>query len=132
MMMMPDAEPMNPPKTNPKDRFSTIISGTIDRMYRSYKPTYEQFVEEHRSIVLASDTRARTSLGERSRKRPDKYVDRTLLWWNTGDGWIGTDSIDDVPPFGYAYVTERRATPWTLTFLGSLSEVPAMPLWKAP
>jgi len=131
-MMMPDAEPMTRPNVNPTDRFATIISGTVDRMYRSYKPTYERFIEEHRSVVLASDTRARTSLGERSRKRPDTYVDRTLLWWNTGDGWIGTESIDDVPEFGYAYVTERRATPWTLTFLGSLSEVPAMPLWKAP
>lgn len=123
---------MAPRENKVLDRFSTIIAGNVDRMYRSYRATYDEFIEVHRSLVLASDDRARTSLGEPSRKRPGKYFDRTLLWWNTGDGWIGTEYIEDVPSFGYAYVTERRATPWTLTYLGSLAEVPAMPLWKAP
>ncbi|MFV1999945.1 MAG: M23 family metallopeptidase [Acidimicrobiia bacterium] len=131
-MMMPDAGTMAPTDVNPTDRFATIIAGSVDRLYRSYTTAYEEFIEEHRSIVFASDSRARTSLGERSRSKPGKYVDRNLLWWNTGDGWIGTESIDEVPDFGFAYVTERRATPWTLAFLGSLSEVPAMPLWKSP
>jgi len=111
------------------DRFATVISGRVDRIWRSRQDEYKEFIVEHRSLVLTDDHWANRSLGQKSWNSPGKYADADLLWWNTGDGWVGTESIDDVPEPGIAYLTERRATPWTLAFLGSLAETRPMPVW---
>jgi len=128
-LMMPDA-PTTVTERNPADGFPTIIAGAVDRIWRSYKPAYEQYIVEHRSVVLSNDTWARRNLGTRLRSRPERGADSSLLWWNTGNGWNGTETIDEAPDVGIAYLTERWATPWTLAFLGSLAEAPPMPLWR--
>jgi hypothetical protein len=128
---------------NIPDRFATVIAGRVDRIWRSHQDEYKDFIDEykdfideykdfivqHRSLVLTDDKWANKYLGQKSWNSPGKYADADLLWWNTGDGWVGTESIDDVPSPGFAYLTERRATPWTLAFLGSLAESPPMPVW---
>jgi len=121
-----------PPVVEPNttDRFPTIIAGAVDRIWRSRKDEYATFTKEHRSLVLVSSRWANRNLGQKSWNSPGKSADRNLLWWTTGDGWIGTESLQDVPSPGFAYVTERRATPWTLAFLGSLAEAPPLPVWK--
>lgn len=127
---MPDAPLVFDTEPNPTDRFSTIIAGAVDRVWRSRADELESFSRNHRSVVLAQERRANRYLGQPSRSSPGKYADRNLLWWATGDGWIGTQSLEDAPSPGFAYVTERLATPWTLAFLGSLADSPPMPLWK--
>lgn len=111
------------------DRFATLISGRVDRIWRSRQAAYESFILEHKALVLTDGKWAKTQLGQKSWNSPGKYADPDLLWWNTGDGWVGTESIDEAPPQGYAYLTERRATPWTLAFLGSIAEAQPMPVW---
>lgn len=130
IMQSPDGLEMPVVEPNTPDKFPTIISGAIDRIWRSRKDEYATFTKEHRSLVLASARWANRGLGQKSWSSPGKYADRKLLWWTTGDGWIGTESLEDIPSPGFAYVTERRATPWTLAFLGSLAEAPPMPVWK--
>lgn len=112
------------------DSFATIITGRVDSIRSSHTEAFETFATHHWSIVLASDVPAATSIGVSSTTSPEPGDDQTQYWWATGDGWIGTDSLFPVPERGYAHVTERRATPWTLTFLGSLSGSEPMPLWR--
>ncbi|MDA2978156.1 MAG: M23 family metallopeptidase [Actinomycetota bacterium] len=116
---------------NPTDVFATVIAGRIDKIWRSRVEPFEEFSAEHRSLVLVSESYGARYLGLRSTASPGRHADRDLLWWATGDGWIGTATIEEVPNRGYAYVTERLATPWTLAFLGSLAETPQVPRWKA-
>ncbi|MCZ7533630.1 MAG: M23 family metallopeptidase [Acidimicrobiia bacterium] len=120
-------EVLNP---SPVDSFATIVAGRIDKIWRSRTEAFETFAAEHRSLVLVSDSYGSRNLGSRSGTSPSSAADRNLYWWATGDGWIGTDSMFKVPDRGYAYLTERRATPWTLTFLGSLTEADPMPIWR--
>lgn len=130
IVFTPDAEVPPTVEPNTPDRFPTIISGRVDRIWRSYQDEYFEFIENHRSLVLTDGQWAIRRIGQRSWTSPGKYADRDLLWWSTGDGWIGTDALEDVPDQGFAYLTERRATPWTLAFLGSLQEAPPMPVWR--
>ncbi len=127
---MLDGEPTNPDEAHARDRFSTIIGGDIDRVWRGYQEPFETFIADHRALVLTSSLRGTRNLGLRSGGYPGKYAARDLVWWDTGDGWIGTESGDDAPPQGFAYVTERLATPWTLAFLASLAEAPQIPRWR--
>ena len=121
---LPVIEPSTP------DSFATIIAGRVDRIWRSRQDEYREFIESHRSLVLVDDGWAIRYIGQKSWNSPGKYADAGLLWWNTGDGWVGTETLEDVPNQGFAYLTERRATPWTLAFLGSLAEAPPMPVWR--
>jgi hypothetical protein len=123
-MQQPMVEPNTP------DRFVTIIAGRVDKIWRSRQDEYATFIEDHRSLVLTDTRWANRSLGEKSWNSPGRHEDRNLLWWHSGDGWIGTRTNLNPPAPGYAYLTERRATPWNLAFLGSLTELPPMPLWK--
>lgn len=115
---------------SPVDSFATIVAGRIDKIWRSRTEAFEVFAVEHRALVLESDTYGSRNLGFRSGSSLSRRSDRDLYWWATGDGWIGTDSMYKVPDRGYAYVTERRATPWTLAFLGSLAEMDPVPIWR--
>jgi len=129
--MVPDALEAPVLEPNPTDAFATLIVGRIDKIWRSRQKAFQMFAADHRSLVLTNDAYARKYLGLRSSASPGRYADRNLLWWATGDGWIGTESMEESPQRGLAYVTERRATPWTLAFLGSLAETPQMPRWKS-
>ena len=115
---------------NPTDVFATVIAGRVDKIWCSRLESFDEFSAEHRSLVLVSESYGARYLGHRSTASPGRYADRDLLWWATGDGWIGTETIEEVPHRGYAYVTERLATPWTLAFLGSLAEAQQVPRWK--
>ena len=53
------------------------------------------------------------------------------MWWQTWDGWVPTPSDGTAPDPGMAYVTERRAVTHTLTYLGSLAELPPYPVWRS-
>jgi hypothetical protein len=121
---MPEVEP------NILDRFATIIAGRVDRIWRSHQDEYSAFIERHRSVVLVDTSWANRNLGQRSKNSPGRNADRDLLWWNTGNGWIPTMTLHQIPDPGFAYLTERQATPWSLAFLGSLAEAPPMPVWK--
>jgi murein DD-endopeptidase MepM/ murein hydrolase activator NlpD len=121
-------EPMVEPNT--PDRFATIIAGRVDKIWRSRQDEYATFTEDHRSLVLTDSRWASRSLGEESWNSPGRHADGKLLWWHTGDGWVGTRTVLSPPAPGFAYLTERRATPWNLAFLGSLAELPPMPLWR--
>jgi murein DD-endopeptidase MepM/ murein hydrolase activator NlpD len=116
---------------NPIDQFATIISGNTDEIWNSRKGAFDDFARDHQALILDSDVRGTPHIGHRSIASPGKYADRQLVWWATGDGWIGTAPDADAPARGYAYVTERMATPATLTFLGSLAETAPMPIWKS-
>ncbi|MCB1247107.1 MAG: M23 family metallopeptidase [Acidimicrobiia bacterium] len=116
--------------SNPSDSFATIIAGNTEKIWKSRQDAFQSFIGDHRSLVIDSPTWAARNIGHRSWGSPGRYADRGKLWWGTGDGWVGTDSLEDVPPFGYAYLTERRTTEATLTFLGSLAELPRMPIWR--
>lgn len=115
---------------NVVDIFATVIAGRIDKIWRSRVEAFEDFSADHRSLVLVSDSYAKRYLGHRSTASPGRYADRDLLWWATGNGWIGTETLEEVPDRGFAYVTERMATPWTLAFLSSLTETTQVPRWK--
>lgn len=122
------SQPMLEP--SPPDRFATIISGRVDKIWRSRQEAYAAFIDSHRSLVLTDSQYANRSLGAQSWDSPSRNADRNLLWWQTGDGWVGTRSLSTSPDQGFAYLTERRATPWNFTFLSSLAEIPPMPVWK--
>lgn len=131
MSLMPDEDLSIVFGDQQTGRFTTVISGAVDRLPRSYRTTYEIYIDTHRSVVLTSSARGSYNLGVRIRNRPSRNADRSLLWWNTADGWIGTALLDDIPDSGIAYLTERMATPWTLTFLESLKRYPPMPVWRS-
>lgn len=126
-----DPDETGPNEWNQPDRFTTVVAGAIHKIWRSRRPAYEAFVTEHRSVVLANDYYAPTRLGYRPWATPGKWADRTQVWWYTGNGWVGTAPGEPAPPQGIAYVTERRAQPYTLAYLASLSELPPHPVWKS-
>lgn len=113
------------------DRFPTVITGVVDRLRKSQLDAFDTFTTTHRSIVLTTDTWAPRRIGVGSRTWPGKYADKTVVWWLTGDGWVPTAPTDDAPDPGCAYVTERLAAPQTLVYLGSLTELPPMPVWRS-
>ena len=135
------AEPTNPAEPdavdaqqfvyNPPDRFPTVVAGVVDRIWRSRKPAYEAFIHDHRALVLESDRWAPRRIGIRTWTTPGKYADENLLWWLTGDGWVGTETVGEAPYPGIAYVRERMARDYTLAFLSSLAELPPYPVWKS-
>jgi murein DD-endopeptidase MepM/ murein hydrolase activator NlpD len=127
--IVPDATSTPTVEHSPPDRFVTIIAGAVDRLWRKNTAAYEAFTAEHRALTFRNDVWAKRQLGIASRSKPSRSADRDLLWWNTGDGWVATDSVDDVPDPGFAYVTEQRVRPWTLAFLTSLSSLPPTPVW---
>jgi len=127
IVFTPDAEVTPTAEPKPPDRFATIISGRVDRIRRSNQDAYANFIMDHRSLVLVEDQWASRDLGQRSRSLPDRDADDSLLWWPSGDGWIGTENLDDPPDPGFAYLTERRATAWTLAFLGLCGGTAANP-----
>jgi hypothetical protein len=129
--MIPDAVEVPTMAPNPRDVFATVIAGRVDKIWRSRQEAFADFTVDHRSVVIVDDQYGKRYIGHRSSASPGRYADRKLLWWATGDGWVGTESMEDVPHRGYAYVTEHLATPWTLAFLGSLAETPQMPRWKS-
>lgn len=131
MSLMPDEDLSILFGDHQTDRFTTVISGAVDRLRRSYRPSYESYIDVHRALVLTSQARGVYNLGTRLRNRPSRNADRSLLWWSTAEGWIGTASLEDIPDSGVAYLTERMATPWTLTFLESLTRNPPMPVWRS-
>ena len=131
VQFVPDATQMPVVAPNPRDRFATVVAGLTPKIWRSRQEAFHQFTLEHRSIVLDSPQYAERNLGLRSSSSPGKYADRSLIWWWTGDGWIGTPPDGTAPEPGYAYVTERMASQGTFAFLGSLAETNEMPIWKS-
>jgi murein DD-endopeptidase MepM/ murein hydrolase activator NlpD len=113
------------------DRFNTIIVGVVDKIRRSRQEAYDAFIVGHRSIVLTTERWAPRRVGLGSWTWPGKYADEKSLWWPSGDGWVATPMTDDAPDPGIAYVTEKLAQPQTLNFLGSLTELPPMPVWRS-
>ncbi len=128
---IPDATVAPVIQPNPIDRFATLVSGNTNEILKSRQNAFREFVLRHQAVVLDSQVRGTPNIGHRSSATPGKYADRQLVWWATGNGWVGTTADAEVPDRGYAYVTERFATPWTLTFLGSLAETAPMPIWKS-
>ncbi len=116
---------------DPVDRFPTVVFGVIDRIYRSRKPAYEAFVDAHRALVVQTDRWAPRRIGLRTWSTPGKNADPALLWWLTGSGWIGTETLEEAPVPGIAYVRERMVRPHTLAFLSSLTDLPPYPVWKS-
>jgi hypothetical protein len=138
---IPDPDDVTPPLEpadaatatviTPIDRFTTLVAGVVDRIRNSRRPAFEEFIVDHRSIVLTTERWAPTRIGVRSGSSPGKYADPAVLWWPTGDGWVATETIEEAPPPGFPYVTARRLVPSTLTFLGSLAERPPSPIWRS-
>ncbi len=128
---VPDSDEVPTIGPNIEDRFTTIIAGRIERIRKSRIDELEDFSKSHQSLILHSASWGRKYLGQRSWVSPGRYADRTLLWWPTGNGWVGTESMNDIPSQGIAYVTEGRATPWTFAYLASLAELDQMPIWRS-
>ena len=126
----PDAIEPEPFVHNPTDRFVTILSGVVDRIYRSKRPFYESFHYDHNVVVLTTEQWAPRRVGVRVSSKLSRYADRSLFWWQTADGWVGTEIMDEPPHPGIAYVTERGVNAGTVGFLGSLAELPPYPLWR--
>jgi hypothetical protein len=127
--IVPDATAIATAEHDPPDRFVTIIAGALDRMWRKNAAAYEEFTAEHLALTFRNDVWAQTRLGNAANSKPSRYEDKGLLWWNTGDGWIGTAAGQDAPEPGFAYVTEQRVRPWTIAYLTSLSSLPPTPVW---
>ena len=130
----PQVEPADaatPKVITPVDRFTTLLVGVVEKIWRSRRPAYDEFIVDHRSVVLTTERWAPTRIGVRSWSSPGKHADPDLLWWPTGDGWIGTTTMDEAPAPGFPYVTARRFGPATLTFLGNLAETPPSPIWRS-
>jgi hypothetical protein len=125
------ADAMTPVVITPVDRFTTLVVGVVDKIWRSRRPAYEEFIVSHRSLVLTTDRWAPTRIGSRSWSSPDRNADPDALWWATGDGWVATATVEEAPAPGMAYVTARRLMPSTLTFLGSLAESSPSPIWRS-
>ena len=126
----PDAVEPEPYVANPEDRFVTVVTGVVDRIYRSRKPHYEQFSYDHNVVVLTTEKWAPRGVGTPISRKLSRYADRSLFWWPTADGWVGTETFDEPPDPGIAYVTERRIDAGTVGFLGSLAELEPYPIWR--
>ncbi len=125
------ADAMTPTVITPVDRFTTLVVGVVDKIRKSRVSAYDDFIVSHRSLVLTTDRWAPTRIGSPSASRPDWNADPQMLWWPTGSGWVSTATVEEAPAPGMAYVTARRLTPSTLTFLGSLAESSPSPIWRS-
>ena len=129
--LQPDGLASVPYDNNTPDAFVTVVSGVVDRIWRSRVDEYQDFASDHRTIVLSSDIWAKRGIGEKSWNSPGKYAEEEAVWWLTGDGWVSQPPADPAPQRGVAYLTEKRAVPWTLSYLVFLAEMPPMPVWKS-
>ncbi len=130
LRFVPDSTEPATIEHSPRDRFVTIIAGAIDRIRRKKNVTaYDEYTAEHIAVTFDNGRWGRERIGSRSSSKPVRDADKDVLWWNTGDGWVATELLDDIPPPGFAYLTEKRVNPWTLTYLASLSALPPTPVW---
>jgi hypothetical protein len=83
----------------------------------------------HRIVTLETENRTSDDHGSPALSQPERHADRNLLWWNTSNGWIFTDSMEAAPETGLAFVSAAGVTPWTLAYLTSLAVAPPMPVW---
>jgi hypothetical protein len=132
------------------DTESATEADTEDPASEERQEAFDRYTEEHRTLVLRTGTvgtpdvslvegatptsgdesNAYSTRARRASTNEDDARTPLPLWWNTGTEWVWTDSINDVPNRGIAYLTAQQATPWTLAFLTSISELDAVPLWR--
>ncbi len=106
---VPDATEAPTFEPNTPDRFATIISGRVDRIWRSRQDEYLDFISSHRSLVLTDAHWASTNLGEKSWTSPGKHADAELLWCTPAPG--GLEPIHSVTSQKEALRISRNAEP---------------------
>lgn len=103
---------------------STIVvvagrgTGTMDALTEEY---------EH-LLAFVSRKRMPKDLGFAVGSHPGVEANRDSFWWQSADGWALTDELPSDRSLSVALVPDHDDTA-TLTFLASLSESPAIPLW---
>ncbi len=118
-------EPENPYRYESVDpRFAVVIVGGKPNR----APDLGLLWEETPVITLAGRTPS-ADVGVDGMSKPDQNVNHNVLWWLTAQGWVMTESIEDAPDVGLAYVRDEDMDEWTLAFLASMAEAPQMPLW---
>jgi murein DD-endopeptidase MepM/ murein hydrolase activator NlpD len=111
------------------DRFTILIAGRVRSVGATLNSTIDTIGADHPIIVLETDRRSPSGIGAAGPSRPDVGAHRNYLWWNTATGWQFSESLDNAPDPGFAYLHEIDVTPWTLAFLSSLASAPPMPVW---
>ena len=110
-------------------RFTMLIAGNMHSVGATLNSAIDSIGADQPIIVLNADRRSPSGIGAAGVSRPDAETHRNYLWWNTADGWQFSESLDDVPDPGSAYIREIGVNAWTLAFLSSLASAPPMPLW---
>lgn len=139
----PETEPVDDPQASPgaeeepiepdfrhdavEDRVITLIAG------RNLAPGIQSVITElgftHRIVTIETQMNPSGDHGSDALTQPDQHADRNVLWWNTAEGWVFSESADVPPDTGLAFVSAADLTPWTLAYLTSLAVAPPMPLW---
>jgi len=142
-------EPAPAPKADDEGGSETV-DAPVSLDGETLLAAFERYTAEHRTLVLqtgsvgvaditliegATPTRSDESEAYSTRARraandENETVTPLPLWWNTGTEWVWTDTLEDVPERGTVYLTAEQATPWTLAFLASISELDPVPLWR--
>lgn len=125
-------EPDTPPRTfepEDADRFTTLIGGRLASISRSVKDRIEELGLHHKIVILSGKRSAPTGIGPAINDKPSEYANRNGLWWITSEGWLMSESMEEAPDPGLAYVEEDHADDATTSYLISQMIAPAMPLW---
>ncbi|MFV1999944.1 MAG: M23 family metallopeptidase [Acidimicrobiia bacterium] len=111
------------------DRFTTLIGGRLASIADSLRKQIETLGFHHKIVILSASRAAPSGVGFPANGRPAPDANRDVLWWNTSSGWMWSDSVEEAPDPGLAYVDEDHANEATTAYLMSQAAAPAMPLW---
>lgn len=81
------------------------------------------------TITVSATNRGPSDVGIDGAVYPPPDASRDGLWWLTPDGWRLTESVEEAPEQGFAYVPEHLITDPNVAFAQSLGAAPHMPVW---
>jgi len=111
------------------DRFTTLIGGHLASIAQGLREQIDSLGLHHKIVILSASRTAPSGIGFPANDRPGPDANRDTLWWNTSEGWRFSESIEDAPNPGLAYVDEDHANEVTTSYLMSQATAPAFPLW---
>lgn len=111
------------------DQVVVVVAGRSGALSTTVRKQIEELGHEHRVVLWETDARLTGTFGSNNGTQPDSHADRSALWWNTSEGWVPSDELNNAPATGLALVSAADANPWTLAYLASLGVAPRLPLW---
>ncbi|NHZ70657.1 MAG: peptidoglycan DD-metalloendopeptidase family protein [Proteobacteria bacterium] len=127
-------EPVDEPESmvfdsQEEDRFTTLIVGRADIIVPELQEQIDHYGLEHKIVLISTARRAPSKVDSPAWTQPGADANRDFLWWNTARGWLISDTLENAPEPGLAYLAVGVLDAPLVAYVMSQTTAPAMPLW---